>query len=420
MRNVPSDFLFNPRAHSARLTEVAARRLNLWVLLAAFAFGWAALPVSAQSTSPVATREAPLRPVAAPVPACLAPKPGNPSAVPGQFCGGVPPVTVGRNLDIDRECKALYGPGASAAMDNPDAYGWVCKEQGQADRGIADMHQACRRSYGNNAIATLVGIDAADWRCLTPADVSGHVLPVLLYPVDHLRPSESVFVIQSLTRVSTLMSGVRSFYQGKTSALVRGTNAFVLLTHTSAVDWQNLALCTDQPSCAYIGNPYPWDNVNSRYIYLNRIKTELNDGQWNTLIANSSMRLAAFVTLGASPAQTPTWCGAAEDFPGVVSVAAPSGSYASCNLTTNNPPDYEDAFYGAGHEFGHAMGLHHSDDPNCANVPPVYVFNDTDPSSNLLRPGNLSSSIMCLGKGTSSELFPFEVQKLLPFLLGWH
>jgi hypothetical protein len=380
--------------------------------------------------------------------ACLFPRGGDPSASPGKFCGGPDPIPVGRGVNLNLECQHVHGTSASAMAKTPDAYGWVCKVPGQADKAI-DMNRACVRLYGTSAIATLVGIGANDWRCLTPDDVSGRVVPVLLYPMEHVVAGEVGFAADSLKRLNTLVSGVRSFYQEKTSLLVPGTNAFILPTPTSAGEWQNLALCTDQDACAAIGNPYPWIDGGgvSRFRYLKRIETELIAGGWKKLISPGSMRLAAFVTLGASPSVIPTWCGAG-DFPGTVSGAAPSNAYVSCDPTTYNAPDYEDAFYGTAHELGHGMGLPHSDDlrelilpdkvplahrlhgdvliprgpgcPNASTDTSRYIFNDVDPNSRWLRPPAALDSIMCLGKGTSSALYPYEAYRLQIFLLGWN
>jgi hypothetical protein len=326
----------------------------------------------------------------------------------------------GSPLDVSAECKAVYGPNAAAAVlpNRLDAYAWICRVPGQPDKGI-DMRQACQRAYGDQAVVTLAGIGVYDWLCLRPGDVGGHLVPVLLFPREKLfDANERDFVYASLGRVDRLIGGVRRFYRERTSALVRGTNPFVLLSQTSATDWQNLALCTDQSACQTIGNPFQFPAGFDRNGYANRIKQELSMGGWDALVANSSVIVGSFVSLGASPTQLPTWCGAL-DLSGHYFVTAPSNSYAACSASTNNPPDYEDAFYGTGHEFGHAMELGHtnSKDKTC---PDSYVYHDVDPSSNLLRPGNLVQSIMCLGNGTSSVLFPFEASRALTFLLGWH
>ncbi len=325
-----------------------------------------------------------------------------PSVVSGNYCGGEPQDARGLSLDLNAECRHLYPSSTGAAAIRQDAYGWVCKIPQQADKGL-NVQAACQRIYGANSIATLVGIGVNDWRCLRPADVSGHVVPVLLFPVERLKVSEAPFVTAALQRLEALMGGIRRFYRERTSAAVRGNNAFVLLTSTSAKDWQNLALCTapDQPYCQQKGFPFPLDRAGLH----KRVKQELANGRWNVLVEHSSVKLGGFPTLGSSPPETPTWFGAMSDVAGHYFTAAPSNSYAACNLTTNNPPDYENAFYGAGHEFGHTMGLIHTDE---------YPYSDL-----LLRPSNWNQSIMYQGNGTQSAFFPFEACRLLQFLPNW-
>jgi len=318
-----------------------------------------------------------------------------PSLQPGTYCGGEPMHTRGLTIDLNAECKASLGPNASAVAVGRDAYGWVCRAPGQPDQGL-DLQAACQRLHGPEAIVTLVGIGLNDWRCLRPSDVSGHVVPILLVPVEKLSAAEIPFVQAALRRVETLLGGVRHFYRERTSAAVPGTNAFVLLTSTSASDWQNLALATDHPS-----GGFPLD----RYGYQNRIKQELDSGRWNVLLERSTVRIGGFVTLGSSPGQTPTWLGAASDPEGHYFSAPPVNSYAGCSPRQLNPPRYENAFYASAHEFGHLMGLPHTEE---------YPFDN-----HLLKPADYQNSIMQLGNGTQSLLFPFEACRALDFLTNW-
>ena len=188
------------------------------------------------------------------------------------------------------------------------------------------------------------------------------------------------------------MNGIRHCYSERTSTKVRGTNAFVLPTSTSSKDWQNLAIATDHAS-----GGFPLD----RYGFHNRVLQELANGRWKGLVQSSSVRIGGFVTLGSSFPEPPTWLGAAAE--GRYFSQPPSNSYATCSPTTNNPPAYENAFYGAGHEFGHTMGLPHTDEYP-ASVP---------------RPSNWQQSIMYTGNGTQSLFLSFEADRLRPFLTNW-
>ena len=107
----------------------------------------------------------------------------------GNYCGGDSPNHVGLGLNLNLTCQDWYRGAGQGVNIRPNAYGWVCRVQGQPDKGL-DLQRACRRAYGNKAMATLVGIGVNDWRCLRPADVNGHVVTVLLSPVEKLNIAE--------------------------------------------------------------------------------------------------------------------------------------------------------------------------------------------------------------------------------------
>lgn len=343
----------------------------------------------------------------------------------GHYCGGEPEARPGRYLDHNRTCRDLYGQQAVATTIRPDAHGWVCRVSGKADVGI-DMQRECRRYYGNNAVAVLDGIEPKHWQCLLPAEVNGHLIPVLLFPVEKLNASEVPFVTAWLTRIEALVGGVRHFYSERTSAAVRGTKAFVLLTTTSARDWQNLAATAGQG---------PWRDS----AYHKRVLQELSAGPWNETWAKSSARIAAFVIVDSLPPSPiplspPTRrssglvnprvafrflehlfslpealalgrTGLSGDTPDRVVSLPLSASNTSCSLGPTIAPEYEKAFFAVGNRFGSVLGLPRTDQ---------YPFNDL-----LLRPVNLPKSIMYTGDGTKSVLFPFEAARLLPFLSNW-
>ncbi len=296
---------------------------------------------------------------------------------------------------MDEWCKAVYGVSASAAIMRPDAYGWVCKVQGRPDAPL-NVQSACQRKYPGATIATLRGIGVNDWWCLRAFDYGGHVVPVLLYPAEKVKASEAAWVASVLARVEWLMGGVRRFYRERTSAAVRGSHAFVLPTQTSARDWQNLAIATDHPS-----GGFPLDRLG----FHNRVKQELANSGWSLLVQKSTVKVAGFVTLGAGYPEPPTSYGAAADTGGSYFSIPPSASYTTCSPSAANLPEYENAFFAVGNTFGAALGLPRTDH---------YPFNDL-----LLQPPNMQQSIMYLGNGTQSVLFPFEVAKLLPFLINW-
>jgi hypothetical protein len=321
----------------------------------------------------------------------------TPSATAGRYCGGAQHDQRGLPLDLNRECKTVYGSNASAVTVRQDAYGWVCRIPGKRDVSL-DMPAACRRAYGDSAMATLVGIGARDWRCLRPDDVTGRVVPVLLFPREKLKASEAPFVTATLARLGMLIGGVTRFYADRTANAVtlRGTNAFVLPTGTSAGDWQNLALATDH---AVPGFPL------ARFEFHNRVKKELGDGGWSVLQNNSKFKIGGFVTLGSSFSGTPTWYGAAADPGGTYFSQPPATASASCDPKKKNSGDYERAFYGGAHELGHTFGLDETD---------TYPFDGS-----LRKPSNWSESVMYQGKGTASELFDFETKELKKFLGSW-
>jgi hypothetical protein len=311
------------------------------------------------------------------------------STNPGKYCGGDAATPIGGPLDLNRSCKTAYGASATAVSVKPDALGWVCRVSGQPDHPV-DVRRTCHEEYGGQAVAALSGLGMNDWRCIRPGDVNGKVVPILMVPSEKMSAGEAPGIGAAVSRVTTLMGGVRRFYRDQTQHGINGTNTFIVLTKTTGDEWQNLAIGTDHAS-----GGFPLD----RYGFVNRVRKELVDQGWDDLVHNSSIRLGGFAWLGSSAAASPTCYGASRLGP--FFAEAPSVAYSTCSSGALNSPPYENAFYASAHEFGHTMGLPHTDQYGVA-LPP-----------------NWKQSVMYQGNGTDSLLFPFEQQKLLSFLNGW-
>lgn len=313
----------------------------------------------------------------------------TPSAPAGRFCGGNPHTAVSLKPDFAKECKVVYGQNASAVNVTKTASGWMCRIAGKRD-APPDPFSACWRSHGQHALAALVGIGPEDWRCIRPQDVNGHVIPVLLLPRDKLKPSEVKFVADTVKRLEAMMGGVRRFYAGHASKPIKGTNAFVLVTDTSASDWQKVAKSTAVP---------PTDPA--RWALHKEITRELEAGGWTILAQRAKVKIGGFVTVGSSPTEDPSWLGAAGDEPGIYFSLPPLVSTAACDPTKPNPDRYEWAFHTTAHEFGHTLGLKQTEEYK------------------LTRPPDWEQSVMQHGKGTHSKLFEFEKKELEKFLKDW-
>jgi hypothetical protein len=339
----------------------------------------------------------------------------------GGYCGGEESVLpIGRMFDVSVECKDQYGPNATAAVASQDIGGWVCRVPGQRDR-LLDVQRACRHAYGDkNAFAVLRGITVNDWWCLKPSDISGYLVPILLVPREKAIQSEVFGVKESLTKVDYLMAGVRHFYFERTYARIRGTKPFVHLTSTTVADWKQLAS----------------ERVGTSKLYHVRVLEELVGGPWITSIGKHSVRVGAFVYLGYPPpplasglsnlARSLHFLESALSPPAALAVGRtgftvppaphpdpnqifslfPYASYINCNVAPL-PPQYEKAFYEAGHGFGKAIGLPRSDQ---------YPFGA---GGTLIMPTHIVHSIMYNGNGTKSLLFPFEASRALQFFMTW-
>lgn len=306
------------------------------------------------------------------------------------YCGGVANDSPGvalKKSDLREECERVYGDDTSVVLETDHAYGWRC-ELSDGSRDSLDIQGLCEYSAGDNAVASLTGMGPYDWLCVSPEDLDGKIVPIILLTSDaghSPRYNRNISI-----NVGRLIGGVRKFYEDKTGIEVEGTSPLFLPVTTTNYYWQGTAIATEQG-----GGDFEKD----RFGYYNAAVRNL-EKTWQPIIDNSNAHFGIFVAYGENYQANPTTLGAAAARPYFVS--PPANVLADCIPgSATNSEAYELAFYGTAHEFGHTLGLKHTDEYENA-------------------PADFARSIMFQGRGTFSELFDFEVREARRFLRNWN